>query len=166
MNLFMEKNKNYRQNVAAIVVDGNQKMLICARCDLPYVWQIPQGGVNDGEAPEVAVLRELKEEIGTDNVEVIAKFPHTIKYLFPEEQKASKNKNFKAYYDGQEQTYFLVKINDISQINIRAFFPQEFINVAWVSGGEFLDKVIGFKKEAYTQAIEYCLEHFPQHLKR
>ena len=162
----MEEDKNYRPNVAAIIVNDRQEMLSCARCDLPYVWQIPQGGINEGESPETALLRELKEEIGTNDVKVIAKFPDTIKYLFPEDQKTTKNKHFKSYYDGQEQTYFLVQLNDASQINIRTFFPQEFINIAWVSGGEFLNKVIGFKKEAYTRAIEYCLEHFPQYLKR
>ena len=162
----MEEDKNYRQGVAAIVVNDKQEMLICARCDLPYVWQIPQGGIDGDETPEIALLRELKEEIGTNDVKIIAKFPHAIKYKFPDEVKTAKSKNFKSRYDGQELTYFLVRINDPALINIRTFFPQEFINVAWVTGGAFLSKVIGFKKEAYTQAIEYCLEHFPEYLKR
>jgi putative (di)nucleoside polyphosphate hydrolase len=140
-------------------------MLICARCDLPYVWQLPQGGIDGEETPEEALLRELKEEIGTNEVEIIAKFPHTIKYLFPDDLKSQKNKYFKAQYDGQEQIYFLVKLNDISKINIRTFFPQEFIDVDWVGADIFLNKVIGFKKDAYTKAVQYCLENYPNYLK-
>ncbi len=156
--------KQYRPNVAAIIVNNKREMLICARSDMPYVWQIPEGGINEGEDPKTALLRELKEEIGTDEVDIIAKIPFPIKYMFPEESIGKKGRNFKARYIGQEQSYFLVHLHEDAQIDLRTFFPQEFVNVRWVNANEFLEKIIGFKKEAYTTAVKWCLENYPKWL--
>ena len=75
-----------------------------------------------------------------------------------------KGKNFKARYVGQEQNYFLVHLHEDAQIDLRTFFPQEFVNVRWVNANEFLEKMMGFKKEAYRTAVLWCLENHPEWL--
>ena len=70
--------KKYRPNVAAIVVSpkypSKVEVLIAKRSDVD-AWQFPQGGIDEGETPKEALVRELKEEIGTDEVEIVASMP-------------------------------------------------------------------------------------------
>ena len=102
------KQKNYRPNVAAIVLSASYplkcEILIASRVDIKDAWQFPQGGIDEGETPQEALFRELKEEIGTDEVEIIAEYPGWVSYDFP----PSVAKNM-APFDGQTQKYYLVK---------------------------------------------------------
>ena len=79
--------KNYRPNVAAIVLSSSYpakcEILIASRKDIKDAWQFPQGGIDEGETPKIALFRELEEEIGTNNVEIIAEFPGWVSYDFP-----------------------------------------------------------------------------------
>ena len=100
--------KKYRPNVAIIVLAPTYpfecKLLIAQRNDIKGVWQFPQGGIDEGESPEDAMFRELKEEIGTNKVEIISQYPQWLSYDFPE------NIAKKMRFDGQNQKYFLVII--------------------------------------------------------
>jgi putative (di)nucleoside polyphosphate hydrolase len=74
-----EETKNYRPNVAAIVLSPkyplNCEVFIASRIDVETnAWQFPQGGIDDGENAKEALFRELKEEIGTDDVSIIAEY--------------------------------------------------------------------------------------------
>ena len=75
----MEKEKKYRPNVAAIVLSSDYpfecKFFIAKRSDMENIWQFPQGGIDEGEDAKSALKRELKEEIGTNEVEIIAEYP-------------------------------------------------------------------------------------------
>ena len=76
----MEDNtKNYRPNVAAIVLSSSYpakcEIFIASRIDVEDAWQFPQGGIDEGETPHEALFRELKEEIGTNEIDIIAEFP-------------------------------------------------------------------------------------------
>jgi len=80
--------KIYRPNVAAIVLSPKYPLVceifIANRNDIKNsVWQFPQGGIDEGESPQDALFRELKEEIGTDMVEIIAEYPEWLSYDFP-----------------------------------------------------------------------------------
>jgi len=70
-----DKTKNYRQNVAAIVLSSSYpakcEIFIASRIDIENAWQFPQGGIDEGETPNEALFRELKEEIGTNKVDII-----------------------------------------------------------------------------------------------
>lgn len=149
--------KNYRLNVAAVVLASTYpfdcRIFIAKRCDLQGVWQFPQGGIDKGEEPREALLRELKEEIGTNDVEILCEHPEWLSYDFPEGLAA-----FKRYdYDGQTQKYFLVRLRHSAKINISTQFP-EFDDYKFVKSNEVLNDINHFKKPIYTKVMGYFKE--------
>ena len=73
----MHNHPTYRPCVGIVLINGAGKVLVARRADVKgEAWQMPQGGIDDGENPREAVYRELKEEIGTDNVEILARIIH------------------------------------------------------------------------------------------
>ncbi|MBZ7953307.1 RNA pyrophosphohydrolase [Campylobacter sp. W0018] len=152
----MEKEKKYRPNVAAIVLSSSYplecKIFIAKRSDMDNVWQFPQGGIDEGEETKNALLRELKEEIGTDEVEIIAEYPEWLSYDFPERVAQ------KMYpYDGQIQKYFLVRLKDNSKINIQTKHP-EFSAYQFVEVRQVFEMIHHFKKNIYVKVIKYFEE--------
>ncbi len=104
-----KENKKYRPNVAAIVLSAKYpekcEIFIASRTDVEDAWQFPQGGIDKGETPEEALYRELEEEIGTREIEIIAEYPEWVSYDFP---PAIAKKMYP--FDGQRQKYYLVKL--------------------------------------------------------
>ncbi|MBM0636887.1 RNA pyrophosphohydrolase [Campylobacter sp. VicNov18] len=152
----MQKKKNYRLNVAAIILSSSYplecKIFIAKRNDMYNIWQFPQGGIDKGESIVKALLRELKEEIGTDEVEIIAEYPEWLSYNFP--VKIAK----KMYpYDGQIQKYFLVRLKQGAKINIRTKHP-EFDDYQFVSVEQIFEMINHFKKNIYIKVIKYFEE--------
>lgn len=145
--------EDYRDTVAAIIINKDKKILMCEHIWIDNAWQFPQGGIENSESKEEALLRELYEEIGTNKVRVIKEMPKTIKYKFPYYLKN------KYKIDGQRQTYFLVEFfgND-SEIVFDKQEKPEFKEFQWVNYDEPPKKVIYFKKLAYLEALEYFKE--------
>ena len=79
--------KKFRPNVAAIVLSSKYphkcEIFIASRTDVENAWQFPQGGIDDGESSKEALFRELEEEIGTRDIEIIAEYPTWVSYEFP-----------------------------------------------------------------------------------
>ncbi len=149
----MKPEKSYRPNVAAIIVSSAYpekcEIFIGERSDIEDAWQFPQGGGDEGENLKEALLRELKEEIGTDRVEIIAEHPEWVQYDFPETVAK------KMYpYDGQKQKYFLVRLKSNKAIDIKTDEP-EFTKHTFVKVDEVLQKVSFFKKPIYTKVLKY-----------
>nr|WP_198423126.1 RNA pyrophosphohydrolase [Campylobacter jejuni] len=152
----VENEKNYRPNVAAIVLSSSYpfecKIFIAKRSDMDNIWQFPQGGIDKGESVKNALFRELKEEIGTDEVEIIAEYPEWLSYDFP--SKIVK----KMYpYDGQIQKYFLVRLKHGATININTKHP-EFDDYQFVSVKQIFEMINHFKKNIYVKVIKYFEE--------
>lgn len=149
--------KRYRNNVAAVVVNGKGAILACRRIDLPDVWQFPQGGIDPGESAEKALLRELREEIGTDEVEILGRLPEPIIYDWPEAF-------FSRGYHGQRQTYYLVCLRTGATIDLNGSAEPEFASFEWLKPREFLARLRGFKKPAYEKALRGLSRLFPEQL--
>lgn len=149
----MFKKDLYRPNVAMIILSSSyphkREIFLAQRDDLLDIWQFPQGGIDDGEEAQEALFRELKEEIGTDKVDIIAEFPQWITYDFPSKIA----KNMKPFL-GQKQKYFLLKLHVDAVINIATEEP-EFRDYKFVSIEEVLTSNTGFKKDVYESVITY-----------
>ena len=83
----MDKGKRYRPNVAAIILSPSYplecKVFIAQRHDISGAWQFPQGGIDEGESPKEALFRELEEEIGTNEIEILCEHPKWLENDFP-----------------------------------------------------------------------------------
>ncbi len=150
----MAKEKTYRPNVAAIVLSSkypfSSEIMVANRIDIKEeAWQFPQGGIDEGESPKDALFRELKEEIGTDEVDIIAEYPEWISYEFL-------NKNAKKMYpfDGQTQKYFLVKLQQGAEINLKTKIP-EFMAYKFIAYDEVMETISKIKKPIYKKVLTY-----------
>ena len=145
--------KIYRPNVAAIILSPSypldSKVFIAKRNDLDNAWQFPQGGIDDGETPKEALLRELEEEIGTSNVEILDEYPEWISYDFPP-AVAQKMPGF----DGQTQKYFLVRLKSTNDIDLNTLDP-EFEDYRFVDSRQVVNMSVSFKRIVYLEVIKY-----------
>lgn len=153
-NIQNEKDKkNYRPNVAAIVLSAKYpekcEVFIASRTDVENAWQFPQGGIDKGETPHEALYRELEEEIGTREVEIIAEYPEWVSYNFP---PAIAKKMYP--FDGQIQKYYLVKLKKGAKININTEIP-EFSDYKFVPTKNIYDYITFFKRTVYKQVLKY-----------
>ena len=144
--------KKYRPNVAALVLSPKYpekvEVLIAKRNDVD-AWQFPQGGIDKGETPKEALLRELKEEIGTDDVEIIASMPEWLSYDFP------KSITTKMYpYVGQRQKYFLVRLKPTAKIDLNTENP-EFDEYKFIDINDVFKYVKSFKRPVYKTVLKY-----------
>ena len=148
-----------RPNVCAVLTDAaGGRVLVFRRVDSTlgaYRWQFPQGGQQAGESPEQALRRELREEIGTDAVEVLARLPEPIAYRYPPDvlQALRRKHPAKARFAGQSQTWFLARLHDGPQAIRFDHQPPEFDAFEWVAPEEALARVVPFKRAAYRQAL-------------
>ena len=143
----------FRPNVAALVVNSAGNLLICERSALPGAWQFPQGGVNPGEPLELALAREIREEIGLEpNHYKVTDHREGYRYLYPEHARGKKLRKHGNH--GQEQTYFLCHLmNDAPNINVHQRNP-EFRAYRWIPPTEFdLDWLPDFKREVYREVM-------------
>ena len=153
----MECIKRYRPNVAAVILSSKYpdrcEFFIAHRSDIRNAWQFPQGGIDEGESPQEALYRELLEEIGCNDIEILGEFPEWITYDFPAKAKG------KQYpFDGQTQKYFLVRLKDESKIDLEAFEIPEFKEYKFVEYEELLPKVTYFKRKVYRRVINYFIK--------
>jgi len=149
----MHSVKPYRPNVAAVIVGPEypqrKEIFIAERSDISGVWQFPQGGIDRGESPEEALIREIEEEIGTKKVEVIAEYPEWISYDFPTHVA----ERMRPYF-GQTQRYFLVRLKPKAKINLETKHP-EFIAYRFIEVEALFDYVAHFKKPIYEKVVGY-----------
>ena len=148
-----DNSKNYRPNVAAIVLSAKYphtcEIFIASRTDVDNAWQFPQGGIDEGENAQEALYRELEEEIGTREIEIIAEYPQWVSYDFPP-AIAKKMQP----YDGQIQKYYLVKLKKGAKVNIDTEIP-EFSEFKFVPTKNIYDYITFFKRTVYKQVLKY-----------
>ena len=149
----------YRPAAGIMLINGDGKVFVGQRMDSTLeAWQMPQGGIDAGEAPLSAALRELGEETGiaADKVELIATAREELLYDLPAELIG---KLWKGRYRGQRQTWFLFRfIGDESDIDIRTEH-QEFRAWRWADPADLPAMIVPFKKALYDQVLDHFSEH-------
>ena len=119
-------------------------------------WQMPQGGIDPGETPQAAALRELAEETGIDKAEIVAESRDWHCYDIPAEVAAAR---WGGRYRGQRQKWFVMRfLGDDGDIDI-ATADAEFAEWKWVDPAELPDLIVGFKRAIYVALIEEFREH-------
>ena len=147
----MEETLNYRPSAAAVVINSAGELLVCERIDSSGAWQFPQGGADEGENIEVAMVREVEEEIGLKREDYeILKSKSGYQYLFGSGEKVKQG----TVYHGQDQTYFLIQVKDGVEPDVEQK-DQEFTQAKWIKPSEFeADWLPKFKREVYGQVLQ------------
>ena len=143
------KNLPLRNGVGIVVLNKQNKVFVAKRIDNPKgFWQMPQGGVDNGESFLTAAYRELEEETSIRNVELIQEIDGTTTYELP---KHLLGIIWKGKYKGQKQKWFLMRyLGEDSEINIKTHKP-EFLEWKWIDLGMITEVVVDFKLHVYKE---------------
>jgi len=138
-----------RSGVGIVVLNKENKVFVAKRIDNPKnFWQMPQGGVDEGEDFLKAAYRELEEETSIKNVELVKELDGTITYELPDRLLGL---IWKGKYRGQKQKWFLMRfVGSDSEINIKTKHP-EFLEWKWVELDKITDLVVDFKLHVYKE---------------
>lgn len=157
-----QEDRPYRPCVGLMVVNGAGHVFVGNRIDTPGDhWQMPQGGIDEGEEPAEAALRELKEEIGTDNAMILGESENWYAYDLPRELS---RRVWKGRYRGQTQKWFLLLFRgDDSDIVLDSHHP-EFSEWQWVALDRLSDLIVPFKRDTYDQVVREFVPLVDAHL--
>ncbi|MDI2112393.1 RNA pyrophosphohydrolase [Commensalibacter nepenthis] len=146
---------SYRPNVAAIIFNPQGKIFIALRHDLAKegIWSFPQGGIDINENPREAIKRELAEEIGTNQIEILEEYPEWLSYDFPPDVLLNP---LKRKYKGQTQKWFAVRfVGKDANINLDNDVEKEFDAWKWIDITELQNIKTGYKHDIYLKISEY-----------
>jgi putative (di)nucleoside polyphosphate hydrolase len=143
----------YRSGVGVMLLNREGKVFVAARIDNPDdAWQMPQGGIDEGEEPWATALRELEEETGIPPhlVGRIAACPERLRYELPE---ALAGELWKGRWIGQEQDWFLGRfVGQDGDVNIATAHP-EFRAWQWVEPARLPELIVPFKRALYQRLL-------------
>jgi len=156
----MNKSGKYRRGVGVMLLNADNKVFAGARIDnTDDAWQMPQGGIDEGEEPWATALRELEEETGIAPhlVERLADCPERLRYDLPQELRAHL---WGGKWIGQDQDWFLARfIGQDSDIDIATEHP-EFREWRWVEPERLPELIVPFKRDLYRRLIAEFRPYF------
>jgi putative (di)nucleoside polyphosphate hydrolase len=141
----------YRPCVGIMLLNADRKVFVGKRIDQTVEgWQMPQGGIDPGETPRQAVMRELLEEVGTDKAQIIAEMNDWVTYDLPAHLVGVA---FHGQYRGQKQKWFALRFTGSdADINLTAPEP-EFSTFQWVGMDALPELIVPFKRDTYRAVI-------------
>ncbi|MEM1074252.1 MAG: RNA pyrophosphohydrolase [Pseudomonadota bacterium] len=143
----------YRPCVGVMLINADGGVFVGQRLDSKVdAWQMPQGGIEKGEEPREAALRELWEETGVDPdlVSVEAETDNWLTYDLPHDLVP---RLWKARYRGQKQKWFLMRFcGTNADVNIATEHP-EFSAWRWLPTADLVDNIVPFKRDVYTAVV-------------
>ena len=149
--------KNYsnlplRSGVAIVVLNEKNQIFVAKRIDNPKnYWQMPQGGIDEGEDFYQAALRELEEETSIKSIKLMKEIEKFTTYHLPNHLLGI---IWKGRFKGQKQKWFIVKFNgDEKEININTKTP-EFLDWKWINIDNLTNEVVKFKLHVYKEIKE------------
>jgi putative (di)nucleoside polyphosphate hydrolase len=148
----------YRQGVGIVLINGSGEIFIGRRCEdlvsdeVIHRWQMPQGGIDGGEDPATAALRELWEETGVRSVEILAETRDWIAYDLPREAVGIA---LKGLYRGQRQKWYVMRFTgDESEIDLAPpGGEKEFDAWRWAKASEVKANIVPFKQALYDAVL-------------
>lgn len=147
-----QENLPYRPSVGMMIVNHEKKIFVAKRVDTKVeAWQMPQGGIDVGETPSSAAMREMEEEIGSNKGYILAESKFWYSYDVP---KFLIPKLWGGNFRGQKQKWFLIMFTGEDQdININTEIP-EFCAWRWANLEELPRIIIPFKRKLYKAVLE------------
>lgn len=142
----------YRPCVGLCLFNKDGKVFVGERIDSPGAWQMPQGGM-DGQDVRVAVMRELKEETGTNKAEIIRIHDKVLRYTIPDDVRSRIPWGGK--YAGQDQTWVALRFTgEDRDIKLDADDHPEFARYKWVALSDVPKMIVPFKIETYEEVVK------------
>jgi putative (di)nucleoside polyphosphate hydrolase len=155
----MDDTGPYRRGVGVMLINADKRIWVGARIDNDAdAWQMPQGGIDEGEEPWATALRELEEETGIPPhlVEKVAECPERLRYSLPPELVGV---IWKEPWVGQEQDWFLCRfLGQDSDVNIATPHP-EFREWKWAEPDRLPELIVPFKRDLYRRLLTAFAEH-------
>jgi len=149
----------YRPAVGIMLLNRRGEVFVARRIDMPPTlpaWQMPQGGIDPGETPRQAALRELKEEIGTDKAEIIGESRGWLTYDLPVELAGG---IWGGRYRGQRQKWFVMRFDGCDRdVNLATEHP-EFDAWQWVAPEQLPELIVPFKRQLYFEILAEFRDH-------
>jgi putative (di)nucleoside polyphosphate hydrolase len=143
--------EGYRPGVGVMLLDPLNRVFVGRRIDTAgNNWQMPQGGIDKGETPRQAALRELREEVGTNRAEIIAETKGWLSYDVPADIT---RRRWRGRYRGQRQKWFAMRfLGRDEDIDLHTHHP-EFDAWKWVPPAELPRLIVPFKRQLYLDVL-------------
>jgi putative (di)nucleoside polyphosphate hydrolase len=142
----------YRECVGIMLVNQTGEVLVARRADMPGTpaWQMPQGGIDWGETPREAAMRELEEEIGTAKAEILAESRDWLTYDFPRELAS---RRWGGRFRGQRQKWFVMRFTGCDADIDLGSRHAEFDAFRWVDPEQLPELIVAFKRQVYIDVL-------------